>query len=390
MRIKKFFRYLFLILAVSGLLATGIRLFTLVRGPSEVRRMRKEEIVQKEEGYLEYYFNLLTEEEKRGYRELLDGVRNRKEKFYLTISGDSQVDRVYHAVLKDHPEIFWIHNRKQVYKTVYAGGNYCQFSPEYSYNEEETALIGASMEQAYQDVLALLPEGAGDYEKVQTVYTYIIDHTEYVSSEDDQSIAGVFWKKGAVCAGYAGAVQYLLERLGVPCIYVEGSSSESEEGHAWNLVLLDGEYYYVDATNGDQPDFLEGDAVLIAEHKTTIYDYLCPFPEEYEANYTPSPEFSVPECTARAKNFYVINGACFDTYDREQVYELCRLRLDNGAAVVRFKFANQDAFQAACEDLIENDRIEEVARYYMDIYGLGQVSYHYGILENLKTMYFMF
>lgn len=390
MRIKKFFRYLFLILAVSGLLATGIRLFTLVRGPSEVRRMRKEEIVQKEEGYLEYYFNLLTEEEKRGYRELLDGVRNRKENFYLTISGDSQVDRVYHAVLKDHPEIFWIHNRKQVYKTVYAGGNYCQFSPEYSYNEEETALICASMEQAYQDVLALIPEGAGDYEKVQTVYTYIIDHTEYVSSEDDQSIAGVFWKKGAVCAGYAGAVQYLLERLGVPCIYVEGSSSESEEGHAWNLVLLDGEYYYVDATNGDQPDFLEGDAVLIAEHKTTIYDYLCPFPEEYEVNYTPSPEFSVPECTARAKNFYVMNGACFDTYDREQVYELCRLRLDNGAAVVRFKFANQDAFQAACEDLIENDRIEEVARYYMDIYGLGQVSYHYGILENLKTMYFMF
>ena len=79
MRIKKFFRYLFLILAVSGLLATGIRLFTLVRGPSEVRRMRKEEIVQKEEGYLEYYFNLLTEEEKRGYRELLDGVRKERE-----------------------------------------------------------------------------------------------------------------------------------------------------------------------------------------------------------------------------------------------------------------------------------------------------------------------
>lgn len=93
---------------------------------------------------------------------------------------------------------------------------------------------------------------------------------------------------------------------------------------------------------------------------------------------------------SQRKNFYVKNGACFDTYDREKIYELCRLRLDNGAAVVRFKFANQDAFQAAYEDLVEYDRMEEVARYYMDIYGLDQVSYHYGILENLKTMYFMF
>ena len=59
-------------------------------------------------------------------------------------------------------------------------------------------------------------------------------------------------------------------------------------------MRLDGEYYYVDATNGDQPDFLEGDAVDLVEHKTTIYDYLCPFPVEYEENYTASEEFPVP------------------------------------------------------------------------------------------------
>lgn len=390
MKIRKFFRKVLLVLLAVAAVMMGIQLFTLLKGPPEVRRMRKEEIIQKEEGYQEYYFNLLTEDEKRGYRELLKGIRNREENFYLTISGDSQVDRVYHAVLKDHPELFWVHNRKQVYKTVYAGGSYCRFALEYSYNEDEMTQIGEAMEQAYQEVISLIPEGAEDYDKVRIVYTYIIDNTEYLPSDDDQSIAGVFWKKNAVCAGYAGAVQYLLERLDVPCIYVDGSSRDSEEGHAWNLVILDGDYYYVDATNGDQPDFLEGDAVLIEEHKTTILDYLCPFPEEYEKNYSPSPEFSVPACTAKDKNFYVMNGACFDSYDREEVYELCRFRLDNGAAVVRFKFAGQEAFRAAYEDLIENDQIQEVARYYMDIYGLGQISYHYGILENLKTMYFMF
>lgn len=390
MKIRKFFLNLFTFVLLILVVFLGIQMFSFFKGPPEVQKMRKVEVAMEEEGHQEYYFGLLTEEEKRGYRELLDGVRKRKEKFYLTISGDGAVNRVYHAVLKDHPEIFWIHNRKQVYKTVYASGEYCQFAPEYSYSEAEVSEILSSMEQAYEEVRSLLEQNADDYEKVKAAYTWLIDNVDYVSSEDDQSIAGAFWRREAVCAGYAGALQYLLERLEVPCIYVEGSSADSDEGHAWNLVKLEGEYYYVDATNGDQPDFLEGDAVLLAEHKTTIYDYLCPFPQEYERNYTPSPEFPVPPCTSRDKNFYVMNGACFETYDRESVYDLCRLRLDNGAAVVRFKFANREAFEEAHEDLIVNNAVQEVARYYMDLYGLGQVSYHYGILENLKTMYFMF
>ena len=69
-------------------------------------------------------------------------------------------------------------------------------------------------------------------------------------------MAGIFWKKQAVCAGYAGAAQYLLEYLNVPCIYVEGKTAGSTEGHAWNIITLEGEYYYFDATNGDQPEFL--------------------------------------------------------------------------------------------------------------------------------------
>ena len=73
-------------------------------------------------------------------------------------------------------------------------------------------------------------------------YTHldVYKRQEYVSSDHDQNLAGVFWKKQAVCAGYARSVQYFLVRLGIPCIYVEGSTKGSTEGHAWNIVLLDG------------------------------------------------------------------------------------------------------------------------------------------------------
>ena len=358
--------------------------------PEEVEELRQMEVAQSEEGHQEYYFKQLNEEEQRVYRELLKGIRAREKDFYLTLSQDDSIDRCYHAVLKDHPEIFWVHNHEKIYKTTYSDSDYCTFTPGYIYTESEISEIQNAMEAGFQEVSSLIPADASDYEKVRIVYTYVIDNTQYQASDDDQSIAGVFWKKESVCAGYAGAVQYLLERIGVPCIYVDGSTQGSTEGHAWNIVKLDGEYYYVDATNGDQPDFLNGNAAQLEEHKTIIYDYLCPFPEEYEKKYIRSEELTVPDCTAKDMNFYVLNQGCFDGYDWETIYDYCKMRLDNGAAVVRFKFSNQEAFAAACNELLDNGEVQNVAQYYMKQNGLGQVEYHYGVLDNFYTIYLIF
>lgn len=358
--------------------------------PKEVEELRQMEVAQSEEGHQEYYFKQLTEEEQRVYRELLKGIRAREKEFYLTISDDDSIDRSYHAVLKDHPEIFWVHNREKIYKTTYSDSDYCVFTPGYTYTDSEIDEIQTAMEQSFQEVRALIPEDAGDYEKVRIVYTYVIDHTQYQTGEDDQSIAGVFWKKSAVCAGYAGAVQYLLERLDIPCIYVDGSTKGSTEGHAWDIVKIGQEYYYVDATNGDQPDFLNGDAAQLEEHKTIIYDYLCPFPEEYEKTYTPSEELTVPACTAKDLDFYVLNQGYFEDYSWQDIYDYCKMRLDNGAAVVRFKFGSQEAFSEACQELLDDGVVQNVAQYYMKLHGLGQEEYHYGVMDNFYTIYFIF
>lgn len=358
--------------------------------PKEVEELRQMEVAQSEEGHQEYYFKQLTEEEQRVYRELLKGIRAREKEFYLTISDDDSIDRSYHAVLKDHPEIFWVHNREKIYKTTYSDSDYCVFTPGYTYTDSEIDEIQTAMEQSFQEVRALIPEDAGDYEKVRIVYTYVIDHTQYQTGEDDQSIAGVFWKKSAVCAGYAGAVQYLLERLDIPCIYVDGSTKGSTEGHAWDIVKIGQEYYYVDATNGDQPDFLNGDAAQLEEHKTIIYDYLCPFPEEYEKTYTPSEELTVPACAAKDLDFYVLNQGYFEDYSWQDIYDYCKMRLDNGAAVVRFKFGSQEAFSEACQELLDDGVVQNVAQYYMKLHGLGQVEYHYGVMDNFYTIYFIF
>ena len=92
------------VLLAGGLIIGGRAL----QEPGEVRTLKKQEVAQTDEGHQEYYFGLLNENEQRGYREILEGIRSFEDKFYLSLSGDNEIDRVYHAVLKDHPELFWV------------------------------------------------------------------------------------------------------------------------------------------------------------------------------------------------------------------------------------------------------------------------------------------
>lgn len=39
--------------------------------------------------------------------------------------------------------------------------------------------------------------------------------------------------------------------------------------------------------------------------------------------------------------------------------------------------------------MIENGRIEELVRYYMNLQGIPQVEYHYSNMDDLLTLYVM-
>ena len=60
----------------------------LSQEPAEVRSLRKQEILQTDGNYREYYFGLLTEDEKKIYREMLSGIQERQDEFYLTSSNE--------------------------------------------------------------------------------------------------------------------------------------------------------------------------------------------------------------------------------------------------------------------------------------------------------------
>lgn len=363
---------------------------TVLQVPEEVQELRDREVPEGSSEYFEYYFTQLTDGEKRIYRELLEGLQKREKEIYVSSSVTEEISKAYRAVILDHSELFWIHSYLEAFQTVYPVSDYCVFTPEYMYTDEEVQEIQAALDTAWHEVNQLFGEEAGDYEKVQAVYTYLIDEVEYVDSEHDQNIAGALWKKECVCAGYTRAAQYLLNRMEIPCMFVSGDGIQENVSHSWNIVEIDGANYYMDATNGDQTRFLEGDATKMESHKTTMYDYLCPIPEEYESMFQADSEFEIPVCENTEKNFYIMNQGIFDLYDKEQLYDYCCMRLNNGAAVVRYKFSNQAEFEKMCAEWGEGNAVQDVAQYYLKMYNLQSVEYHIGLLEEFYTMYIMF
>lgn len=54
-----------------------------------------------------------------------------------------------------------------------------------------------------------------------------------------------------VCQGYATTFKYLMDKLGIDCIIASGTNERSKGPHAWNEVLINGEWKIVDVSSND-------------------------------------------------------------------------------------------------------------------------------------------
>ncbi len=280
------------------------------------------------------------------------------------------VEKVFQCVLDDHPELFYVDGYAYI-KTVGADGELreVEFSGKYNLEPEEVQIRREEIEHAVEALLAGIEPDASDYEKVKYVYETIILETDYdLEAPDHQNIYSVFINHASVCQGYAKAVQYLLNRMDVECVLVQGTV-DSGEKHAWNLVKADGSYYYVDATWGD-PTYQEaeggGEAGVFMPDIS--YDYLCITTAQLLRTHTLGSPVPMPECVDTRDNYYVREGAFFTSYDREQMKNLFDARAAQGCRDVTIKCADAVCYREISQALLEDREI-------FDYMGNGTISY---------------
>ena len=101
-------------------------------------------------------------------------------------------------------------------------------------------------------------EGQSDYKKVETVYNYICNNTDY--DYDNQYNSTYFLQytayaalkdNNAVCQGYASLLYRMLLEVGIDNRIIPGTKVDtngSKENHVWNLIKLGDVYYNTDVT----------------------------------------------------------------------------------------------------------------------------------------------
>lgn len=269
---------------------------------------------------------------------------------------EQDIDKIFQCVLIDHPEIF--------YTTGYTYTKYSRgertvgidFAGTYELTKEEAAERAEAIRSVTTEWLAAMDASASEYDKVKTVYETIIFSTNYdLNAADNQNIASVFLGGASVCQGYAKATQYLLNQLGVMCTLVQGTV-DTGEAHAWNLVCVDGEYYYVDTTWGDASYRME-DGSEQGNLPEINYDYLCVTTQDLLRTHRIDSVIPMPECTATAANYYVREGVYFTSYDREQMREIFDRAAAEGRTDVTLKCADEICYEEICHAMIDEQEI---------------------------------
>lgn len=316
-----------------------------------------------ETAYL-YSYNCLTESGKLWYDDIAAILGNMQEEIKLSEAGlkagldETCIDKIFQCVLNDHPELFYVSG--YTYTKYYRGEKVVaiEFSGKYEMNREEAMLRSREIEAAAQLILDGIDMQATEYDKVKYVYDTIVRGTDYnLESPDNQNIYSVFVGHSSVCQGYAKAAQYLLNRLGVPCTLVQGRV-EAGQGHAWNLVKVDGSFYYMDVTWGDASyQTQDGTNVAGGQMPEINYDYFCITTAQLLNTHALEHCVPMPECVDMAASYYVRQGAYFESYDKEQLRQLFQRTLENGRMDVTVKCADADCYTEMQTALVDNQEI---------------------------------
>lgn len=140
------------------------------------------------------------------------------------------------------------------------------------------------------EILNRMPEGMSEYERAKWIWDEFLKSVSYgMLSGSEGDLYGAFVYHKIVCEGYARGYQYLCQRAGLQVLYVDGTYyDESGAGisHAWNIVRIDGKYYYADPTNDDG---------MSAGSDVVRYDHFLKSASAFGANYVNNKKYEYPE-----------------------------------------------------------------------------------------------
>lgn len=267
-----------------------------------------------------YFYNQLEDVSKTIYKAFESNKENMKTGTYKiefgnnfydilnTANGQEELGDYYQSAIEaytyDNPDVFYLSPSKMylnIEKTT-KGNNvsynvYIDSGDETNYFTNEFAnesQVRDAINQVEQVKNYLVSKKTGNiYNDIKMVHDYLVDNIEYdttISKNNIYDVYGALINRVAVCEGYARSFKYILDNIGIPCVLVIGTGTNSRgetERHAWNYVQLQNEWYAVDCT-WDDPVVVGGGEVS----QSSKYKYFLKGSNEFLKDHSPSGQFT--------------------------------------------------------------------------------------------------
>lgn len=247
-----------------------------------------------------YGYKQLNATEKIAYDQIAQALEKCESKvnFEPSINDKATFDRIFNYYIADHPETIQLGKEQFTIKSDSSGILSVDFSTAYRFNKAEKDRRLAAMNAKLPEILGNIPVSATDFEVELQIHDWLVKNCRYdTSAPNCYDAYGAIVDGRAVCQGYAYAMQYLLYRAGIQCLFVSGSSQN--QPHGWNIVLINGNYYQLDIT-WDDP---------LSQTPVLSHQYFNLTDTEIGFDHTTdSTNYPLPDCNSNTDNYFIKKG----------------------------------------------------------------------------------
>lgn len=180
------------------------------------------------------------------------GLRSRQEEIEIEDYNvpEKDIGLVYQCAVNRNPELFYV---GPSYRYAAFDSKILRLMP--SYDETYTTADSAAFEAVCDAIVSHIDPDWTDLQKLLFLHDYIVTHCEYDLTYSNYNAYNALIDRSAVCQGYTLAFIHLARRVGLDADFV----ASDELVHAWNVVTLEGERFYIDCTWDDPTgDWYEG------------------------------------------------------------------------------------------------------------------------------------
>lgn len=267
-----------------------------------------------------YYYNTLTENQKKVYISVANAVKSLNTNFQLidyeyidenTLNKDIEISM--YRFLLDHPEVFYTNDKYLISTKTNIFGTKVNLTFEYLVNSKvELENKINEINYSVENIISNIKDKNDQFSTELIIHDYIAKTARYYEYENIEDIPdschniyGTLVKSSAVCDGFAKSMKLILNKCDIESIVVTGNLKN--ESHAWNLVKIDNNWYNLDLTSDK--------SIKSINNSYVIHSYFNITDEVIASTHVFDDKDILPKCSSNEKNYYIVKNKFINNSD---------------------------------------------------------------------------